>query len=106
MAGATEPELPFRNTLFQFRSNHKFSVGRVVFNAEHIRFATDLAIFYIRIGGGQPTHPPSSGCARRNPRIGIWPPRYHSRTKGAFVRCCIRQPTVVYQGELTDGQRM
>jgi hypothetical protein len=35
------------NTLFQFRRNHKFLPGHIIFNTEHIGFATDLAIFYI-----------------------------------------------------------
>jgi len=36
-----------RNTLFQFRRNHKFLREEIVFNMEHIGFAADLAIFYI-----------------------------------------------------------
>jgi hypothetical protein len=39
--------LPLLNTLFQFRRNHKFSATRVIFDTQQIRFATDLAIFYI-----------------------------------------------------------
>jgi hypothetical protein len=39
--------LPFRPTLFQFCGNHKFLLAGVVFDAKQIRFATDLAIFYI-----------------------------------------------------------
>jgi len=44
---STEPQPPFRHTLFQFRRNHKFPLARVVLDAKQVRFATDLAIFYI-----------------------------------------------------------
>jgi hypothetical protein len=39
--------MPSRNTLFQFRRNHKFPRVRVEFDAKHIRLATHLAILYI-----------------------------------------------------------
>jgi hypothetical protein len=47
------PQLPFRNTLFQFRRNHKFLLARIVFDAKHIRFATDLAILYIGLAAAR-----------------------------------------------------
>jgi hypothetical protein len=44
----SQPQLrALRNTLFQFRSNHKFLPRQIILNMEHIGFATHLAIFYI-----------------------------------------------------------
>jgi hypothetical protein len=43
----TKPQLPFRNTLFQFRRNHKPSLARVIPDVKQVRSATNLAVFYI-----------------------------------------------------------
>ena len=37
------------HTLFQFRPNHKFPLRRIVFDAQQVRLATDLAVFNIRL---------------------------------------------------------
>src|SRR5579872_655153 len=39
--------IALRITLFQFRRNHKFLPGQVIFNMKDIGFAADLTIFYI-----------------------------------------------------------